>query len=385
MVSNTNKKVFVGLSGGVDSSVAALLLKKSGYDVTGVFLRCFNLDGCAERDAEDARRVAEHLDIPFYVFDFEKEYKERVVDYMIREYEAGLTPNPDVMCNRKIKFGLFLKKALSMSAEYIATGHYVIKKKAGDELALFAGVDKNKDQSYFLWQLNQDDLKRSLFPIGEYTKDEVREIAKEAGLSTAEKKDSQGICFLGKISLKDFLKEHIPEKKGDVLSLDGKKIGEHEGVNYYTIGERHVGIDNPKSSKRGETRPYYVAEKDLETNTLIMAEGKNNPALFKDEIKLSDVNFISPELGSKQSLSLRWLVKQILRICFSHLPCDKNDELRVRARVRYRQPLFDAVLCKLSANSYKLVFAEPQKFIAPGQSAVMYTEDEEMLGGGVIS
>lgn len=359
MNKNTNKKVFVGLSGGVDSSVTALLLKNSGYDVAGVFLRCFNLDGCAERDAEDARRVAEHLNIPFYVFDFEKEYRERVVDYMLREYKKGLTPNPDVVCNREIKFGLFLGEALSMGADYIATGHYVIKEKVGDEFTLFAGKDKNKDQSYFLWKLTQKDLEHSLFPIGEYTKDEVRKIAEEAGLPTASKKDSQGICFLGKISLKDFLKKHIPEKKGDVLSLDGKKIGEHEGVNYYTIGERHVGVDNPKSSKGGETEPYYVAEEDLETNTLVMAEGKDNPALFKDEIKLSDVNFISSES----------------RI--------KNNELRIKARVRYRQPLFDAVLYK-SDDNFKLKFDEPVKSVAPGQSAVMYTEDEEMLGGGVI-
>jgi tRNA-specific 2-thiouridylase len=343
MISKANKKkVFVGLSGGVDSSVAALLLKKSGYDVTGVFLRCFNLDGCAERDAEDARLVAEHLDIPFYSLDLEKEYKEKVVDYMVREYEKGLTPNPDVACNREIKFGLFLKKALDM----------------GDgEFALFAGKDKNKDQSYFLWKLTQDDLEHSLFPVGEYTKEEVRKIADEAGLPTAEKKDSQGICFLGKISLKDFLKKYIPEKKGDVISLSGKKIGEHEGVNYYTIGERHVGVDNPRTSTGGKTLPYYVAEKNIETNTLVMAEGKDNSALFKNEVKLKDVNFIRPVRGK---------------------------EMKVRARVRYRQPLFDAVL-KILDGGYKLEFDKPVKFIAPGQSAVLYDGKEEMLGGGVIT
>lgn len=351
-----NKKVFVGLSGGVDSSVAAWLLKKSGYDVTGVFLRCFNLDGCAERDAEDARLVADHLDIPFYSLDLEKEYKEKVVEYMVREYEKGNTPNPDVACNREIKFGLFLKKALDMGADYIATGHYVIKKEIGGEFALFAGADKNKDQSYFLWKLNQDDLKHALFPIGEYMKEDVRKMAERAGLPTATKKDSQGICFLGKISLKDFLKEYIPEKRGDVVSLEGKKIGEHEGVNYYTIGERHVGVDNPKTSTGGKTRPYYVAEKNIETNTLIMAEGKDNPALFKDGVELEDVNFIRPV---------------------------EKKEVGVRARVRYRQPLFDAVL-KISDRGCELEFDKPVKFVASGQSAVFYNNNEEMLGGGVI-
>jgi tRNA-uridine 2-sulfurtransferase len=354
---NKNKKVFVGLSGGVDSSVAALLLKEAGYDVTGVFLRCFNLDGCAEYDAEDARLVAEYLNIPFYTFDLEKEYKEKVVDYMVQGYKEGFTPNPDVVCNREIKFGLFLQKTRSLGADYVATGHYVIKRKIGEKFALFAGEDKNKDQSYFLWQLNQEDLKHSLFPVGEYTKEEVRKIAEKAGLPTAQKKDSQGICFLGKISLKDFLKKYISEKKGDVVSLDGKKIGEHKGVNYYTIGERHVGIDNPKTSTGGKTLPYYVAEKDIKTNTLVMAEGKDNPALFKKEVVLKNVNFIR-------------LVKK--------------EKIKVKARIRYRQPLFDAVFYKLSDNSYKLTFEEPQKSIALGQSAVIYTKDEEMIGGGVI-
>ena len=365
---NSKNKVFVGLSGGVDSSVAALLLKNSGYDVTGVFLHCFNIDGCAKRDAEDARQVAEYLNIPFHIFDFEEEYKKKVVEYMVREYQRGVTPNPDVACNREIKFGLFLKKALQMGADYIATGHYVIKRRIANskeqknpEFGLYAGVDDNKDQSYFLWRLNQHDLKHSLFPIGNYTKTKVREIAKKAGLSNALKKDSQGICFLGKVSLRDFLKNYIPPKEGDILNLKGKKIGEHEGAYYYTIGQRHVGVGNPKTSTGGDTKPQYVAEKNVKKNTLTMAEGKDNPALFKDEIKLTDVNFISPELEIE------------------------NKELKVRARVRYRQPLFDAVLYKLSAGSYKLVFEKPQKFIAPGQSAVLYTNDSKMLGGGIIT
>jgi len=354
---NKNNKVFVGLSGGVDSSVSAKLLKDQGYDVTGVFLHCFNLDGCAERDAEDARRVAEHLDIPFYVFDLEEEYKEKVVEYMIDEYKNGLTPNPDVACNREIKFGLFMKQARSMGADYIATAQYARNEQAEDnEYRMYAGVDKNKDQTYFLWQLNQGDLKHSLFPIGEYKKDKVREVAKEAELPTADKKDSQGICFLGQISLHDFLEDYIPPKKGDVLNLEGNKIGEHDGVQFYTIGQRHVGVDNPQTNKEGQTKPYYVVEKDVDSNTLIMAEGKNNPALFKDKVDLRDVNFIRPI---------------------------EFDEIKVKARVRYRQPLFNAVL-KNNKDSFNLEFKEPQKFIAPGQSAVWYTEDEEVLGGGII-
>ncbi|MEK7062321.1 MAG: tRNA 2-thiouridine(34) synthase MnmA, partial [Patescibacteria group bacterium] len=229
MKKNKKKTVFVAMSGGVDSSVAALLLNKQGYNVIGVFMRCYNLDGCSERDAEDARRVAEKLNIPFYVWDFEEEYKKKVVEYMVKGYKKGITPNPDVMCNREIKFGLFLEKALSMRADYVATGHYVRIKnyelgiRGGKKPLfiihnlLFIAKDTNKDQSYFLWTLTQKQLKHCLFPIGEYLKSEVRKIAKKAGLLTAEKKDSQGICFLGKVSLDDFLKNYIPEKRGDVL------------------------------------------------------------------------------------------------------------------------------------------------------------------------
>lgn len=349
-------KVFVGLSGGVDSSVATYLLKKSGYDVTGVFLKCFNVDGCAKYDAEDARLVAEHLGIPFYVFDLEEAYKKKVVDYMIDEYKNGLTPNPDIACNREIKFGLFLDKALDMGADYIATGHYVRLKEKRNYFSLFQAKDGNKDQSYFLWKLNQNDLKHSLFPIGKYKKPKIRKIAKKAGLPTADKKDSQGICFLGQVNLLDFLKDYIPPKKGDVIDLNGKKIGEHKGVQYYTIGQRHVGVDNPKTNINGSTEPFYVVSKDVETNTLVMAQGKNNPALFENEVLLRDINFIRPIL---------------------------KKEIKVKARIRYRQPLFDAVL-KIKPKNSELVFKKPQKFVAPGQSAVWYLPNGEMLGGGVI-
>jgi len=207
------RRVFVAMSGGVDSSVAALLLKEQGYNVTGVFIRCFNVDGCQENEVGDARRVAAYLEIPFYVFDFEKEYKKKVVKYMVEGYRQGITPNPDVMCNKEIKFGLFLEKALTMGADYIATGHYVRLATSHWGIGLVAAVDANKDQSYFLWTLTQKQLKYCLFPIGDYLKLEVRGLARQVGLFNAAKKDSQGICFLGKVTIADFLKEYIPEKK----------------------------------------------------------------------------------------------------------------------------------------------------------------------------
>lgn len=398
-------KVFIGMSGGVDSSVTALLLKKKGYDVVGVFIRSYNIDGCAETDAEDARRVAGKLGIPFYVWDFEKEYKKKVVDYMVDGYRRGLTPNPDVMCNKEIKFGLFLEKALSMGADYVATGHYVrlcssansesstnkrIKKtfvnSKNIRYSLMAARDAQKDQSYFLWTLTQKQLGHCLFPIGDYLKSEVRAIAKKAGLPTADKKDSQGICFLGKVTLADFLSNYLPAKRGVVLNTAGKAIGEHSGAQFYTIGQRHIGISNIKY-KKSNNEPFYVAEKNVKTNTLVVAEGNDNPALYKKEIKLADVNFINP-------------------LAISHKP------LAVFARVRYRQPLANATLIfadgtpinadkkyknlrKSASKSAKIrvLFRQGQKFVAPGQSTVFYMrhaardmrhDKYEMLGGGII-
>lgn len=348
------------MSGGVDSSVTALLLKSHGYNVVGVFMRCYNLDGCAERDAEDARRVAEHVGIPFYVWDFEEEYKRRVVDYMIDGYRAGITPNPDVMCNREIKFGLFLEGALAAGADFVATGHYVRIKKTlkngRPSFALLAARDKNKDQSYFLWTLTQKQLKYCLFPIGDYIKPEVRAIAKKAALPTAAKKDSQGICFLGDISVADFLKQYIPEKRGALVTTTGERIGEHYGSSFYTIGQRHIDADFkfPKTGVRADREPFYVASKDAKTNTVVLAEGTENEALYRKEIEVTGVNFINEKLGE------------------------------VFARVRYRQPLASAKLSRLKNGNYKLVFARPQKFVAQGQSAVWYSKSGDMLGGGVI-
>lgn len=434
MVQQNNKKVYVGMSGGVDSSVAAHLLKQatpnnfeklfgrptpegfSGYDVVGVYLMCYSgpvkeqsshgasdEEICnAKKDMEDARAVAYKLGIPFYVWNLEKEYKEKVIDYMVEGYRVGITPNPDVMCNREIKFGIFLKRALAMGADYVATGHYVrlqrttidnkqitidqeIKPSQMSDVRcqLFSARDAQKDQSYFLWTLTQDQLKYCLFPIGDYLKSEVREIAKKAGLVTADKKDSQGVCFVGKIKLEDFLSEAIISRRGEVITNTGEKIGEHNGAEFYTIGQRHIGIKNMeyRSMNKGkDTKPYYVASKDVKANTLTVAEGDNDLALYKKEVELSNVNFIS---------SSKILLRQ------SSVQANSIFHIPVMVRVRYRQPLVPATLYKLStptppiktqklSRGYKLVFAEPVKFVAPGQSAVFYSKDGEMLGGGVI-
>ncbi|MFH0712880.1 MAG: tRNA 2-thiouridine(34) synthase MnmA [Candidatus Jorgensenbacteria bacterium] len=375
-----SRRVFVAMSGGVDSSVAALLLRDAGYDVTGVFMRCYNLDGCAERDATDARRVAAELNIPFYVFNFEKEYKKRVVEYMIDGYKRGITPNPDVMCNKEIKFGLFLEKALSLGADYVATGHYVQlgysapRNGISEPLSLFAAKDKNKDQSYFLWTLTQEQLKHCLFPIGDYLKGEVREMARRAGLPTAEKKDSQGICFLGKVSLHDFLKKRIPSTKGKVLTTTGERIGEHEGAEFYTIGQRHIGIMNYESRIKGrhETKPHYVVEKDVAANTVVVAEGSDNPALYKKELELGGLNFTNPATAGT------------IRPSALLGTSGANRRMDVLVRVRYRQPLVKAMLYNPSPETYNLKFDQPVKFVAPGQSAVFYSKEGELLGGGVI-
>ena len=371
-------KVFVGMSGGVDSSVTALLLKKKGYDVVGVFMRSYNIDGCAETDAEDARRVAGKLGIPFYVWDFEEEYKKKVVDYMVEGYRKGLTPNPDVMCNKEIKFGLFLEKALKFGADYVATGHYVRIKKTGGRFSLYAAKDKNKDQSYFLWTLNQKQLKHCLFPIGDYQKSEVRAIAKKAGLSTAEKKDSQGICFLGRVKLDDFLTQYIKPKTGQVrLALkDGsyKVIGKHSGAHFFTIGQRHGLTSGDWKRTPGASKPFYVAEKNVRKNTIVVAEGEDDESLFRKEIEFIDVNFINPQ--------------------HSHIL--ENVRMSVMARVRYRQPLVKATLVPVTENKisinqrnrhpsvYRIIFNNPIKFVAAGQSAVFYSKTGEMLGGGII-
>lgn len=339
--------IFVAMSGGVDSSVAAALLQKSGFHVVGVYMKCWTADdplykGCTSVDDErSARLAASHLGIPFYSWNFIKEYREKVVDYMIAGYKKGITPNPDIMCNKEIKFGLFYVKAKKLGADFVATGHYA--RILGGRL--FQGKDKNKDQSYFLSSITPGVLKNVLFPIGEYTKPQVRELALKFGLPNAKRKDSQGICFIGKVDFEDFLKAHIPSHSGAIVELSGKKIGMHEGLNFYTIGQRK-GI-------KLSGGPYYVVRKDFAKNELIVS---------KDEKDLH-----SKELNVE---GLHW---------FNTIP---ELPLRVDAKIRYRTPSFEGTLEK-EGNTYKLVFDQAQRAVTPGQFAVFYN-GEELIGSGII-
>ena len=355
---STKQKIFVGLSGGVDSSVAALLLQRQGHDVVGVFLRCVNLDGCADQDAEDARRVAEHLGIPFYSWDFEERYRGSVVAPLIAGYASGMTPNPDVACNREIKFGAFLEAALALGADAIATGHYARVVRRDGIPYLAAGIDENKDQSYFLALLDEEQLSRAIFPLGALTKPEVRVIAAEAGLPTATKKDSQGICFLGKVSLSDYLKTQIVKKAGDVLDVSGEKIGEHPGAAFLTVGQRSGFMI---TGKRGgaETPPYYVVARDIAANTVTVAEAGDGRLL------LTGVR---------------------LREAATHdaVAALAREGLRVHARTRYRQQLAPATLFRADAG-WELRFVEPHPAAALGQAAACYDDDGVLLLGGIIT
>jgi len=337
--------VFVALSGGVDSSVAAALLKQTGFEVIGAHIVCW--DGCGlKEEKRDALRVALHLGIPFLTFDFRDGYRKRVFEYMIREYAEGKTPNPDVMCNREIKFGLFLERALELGADYIATGHYARPARDGDQPGLQEAVDKAKDQTYFLWALDRSRLRHALFPAGEHTKSQVREIARAMKLPTAEKKDSQGLCFVGRLHFGYFLREHFSQREGAVVNSGGKAVGKHDGVTFYTIGQRHgLGI--------GGKVPYYVAEKNITTNTLLVGEGPDDPVLFKKEILVHHLNWLSDfRVG------------------------------RCEVRIRYRQPKVEAVVVE-EEDRVRVIFDNPQRGVAAGQSAVFYWK-EKVLGGGII-
>lgn len=364
------KKVLVAISGGVDSSVAALLLKKDGHNVAGGFIRGYNVDGCQDRDAEDARLVCEKIGIPFYVFNFEDEYKKRVVDYLLEGYKKGITPNPDVVCNREIKFGLLYEKAMELGFDFVASGHYArIKReipnnkfqisnwRKGKEAHIYSAKDKNKDQSYFLWDVPKDKLERLIFPLGNLKKPEVRKIAKKAGLPVADKKDSQGICFLGKFDFGDFLRENIKTKAGDIVDINGNKVGEHDGVWLYTIGQKH-GFKNFS----GES--FYVVGKDLKKNELIVAY-EGDKKLYCKEFQITDLNFLDDK---------------------TRMDFENVKEIKVQIRNRYRQPLFPAVLsASVGASSAMFRIAAPrQLFPASGQSTVFYKKNGQMLGGGVI-
>ncbi len=376
MSSAKKKKVFVGLSGGVDSSVSAALLKKAGHDVTGVFIRVWQPDffECTWKDDRlDAMRVCAKLGIPFLELDLEKEYKKEVVDYMIREYEAGKTPNPDVMCNRFIKFGGFYNWAMKKGADFIATGHYsrigmrqipnhkrqIPKRPEAQHLlatnySLLTGLDASKDQSYFLWQIKRKQLPHILFPVGGMKKPEVRKLAKKHGLITADKKDSQGLCFVGKIDMKDFLRHYITEKPGKVLDEKGNVLGVHTGAFLYTIGERYGGV--LRRPNLGENTSYYVIAKDIRKNTLT----------------------VSPKTPSGTTAGMVATVE--LKNCnWLTLPEDGTHYL---VRTRYRELLKPAqiVICN---SSFTIQFASPQT-IAPGQSLVLYDGDT-LIGGGIIA
>ncbi|OGY16615.1 MAG: tRNA 2-thiouridine(34) synthase MnmA [Candidatus Chisholmbacteria bacterium RIFCSPHIGHO2_01_FULL_48_12] len=344
------KKVAVGLSGGVDSAVAAALLVDQGYDVTGVFLECWKEPGCrTDTDRKDALSVALKLGIPFKVLDFKREYKQKVVDYFYAEYKAGRTPNPDVMCNKEIKFGLFYDWCLKNSFDYVVTGHYAKIVHQVDSLVLCIPKDKHKDQTYFLYRLRQEQLPHILFPLGDWTKTEVRQEAKRRGLPVADKPDSQGICFIGEVNIQEFLRERLPVKLGEVVDTNGQVIGEHDGVWFYTIGQRH-GFRTS-----GGRPPMYVIEKDVDKNQLVVGFGAET---YQSQFQVDDCN---------------WLISND-----KFLISNKN----IKVRIRHGGELIPAKL-KIE-NSLKIGLAEPQRGVAPGQSVVLYDGDV-VVGGGIIN
>ena len=392
-------RVVVGLSGGVDSSVAAYLLKEQGYEVIGLFMKNWHDDSVTIsnecpwlEDSNDALLVAEKLGIPFQTVDLSEQYKERIVDYMFNEYEQGRTPNPDVLCNREIKFDVFMDIALSLGADFVATGHYCRKdtiEVGGKEVyRLLAGKDNNKDQSYFLCQLSQKQLSKALFPIGELQKSEVRAIASREGLVTADKKDSQGLCFIGKVRLPEFLQQKLKPKKGDIIEIpsdyvkynaekphfsseleevkylsnrilynrnDGKKVGEHQGAHYFTKGQRK-GLD-----VGGTPEPLFVIETDVKENIVYVGQGKSHLGLYRKAL------FIKEE-------ELHWVRED--------LALKEGETLEVMTRIRYRQPLQKSTIYKTKEGLY-IHFEEPQSAITEGQFAAWYIDDE-LIGSGVI-
>lgn len=358
------KKVYVAVSGGVDSSVAAALLKKRGFDVTGVFFKPWSpskdITYCNwQEDRREAMKAATHLGISFKTWDLSKKYGDKVTKYMIKSYKSGITPNPDVMCNKEIKFGEFLKKALKEGADFIATGHYLKAKKTKNgkatnwRIKLYKAKDKNKDQSYFLWTLTQKELAHCLFPVGDYTKPEIRKIAKKLGLANYDKKDSQGVCFVGQLDMKDFLKKYIKPRVGEIKMLETNEVlGKHEGVYYFTIGQRH-GLD----IKNGHG-PYYVVKKNIKRNILYVS---------KDKKRLLSSKTVNVE-------SLSWVDSTSPRL-----------PLRVGVKIRYRSYSIPAIINKTRDKAViRIKFLKTAKSVTPGQSAVFY-KGQQLLGGGIIS
>ncbi|WP_112181440.1 tRNA 2-thiouridine(34) synthase MnmA [Paraliobacillus zengyii] len=355
MEDNKNIRVVVGMSGGVDSSVTALLLKEQGYDVVGIFMK--NWDDTDEfgvctatEDFNDVIRVCNQLDIPYYGVNFEKQYWDKVFTYFLDEYKAGRTPNPDVMCNKEIKFKAFLEHALSLGADYVATGHYAQVSKNGNRVEMLRGVDSNKDQTYFLNQLSADVLEKVMFPLGHLPKKEVRRIAKEHNLATATKKDSTGICFIGERNFKEFLSEYLPAQPGYMRTMNGVNQGQHEGLMYYTIGQRQgLGIGGPGG-------PWFVVGKDLKENVLYVEQGYENDYLYSDGLIATDLNWINET---------------------------PQEAFTCTAKFRYRQEDSKVSVIPLTDNKVRVVFDQRERAITPGQAVVFY-DGEVCLGGGTI-
>lgn len=347
-------RVVVGMSGGVDSAVSALLLKKAGYDVLGVFMKNWeekDEEGVctSEGDWKDVQQVCERLDIPYYSVNFAREYWDRVFTLFLNEYKAGRTPNPDVLCNREIKFKAFLDFAMQLGAEKIATGHFVQTNEAGQ---LLKGVDPNKEQSYFLYMLHRAQLEKSIFPVGGMTKSQVRQIAEENGLPVAKKKDSTGICFIGERNFKPFLQSFLPAQPGDMVTPEGEVVGHHDGLMFYTLGQRRgLGIGG-----HGDGRSYFVVDKDLKNNRLIVAQGEDHPLLYSRGAEIEQLTWID----SPAKIGVRYGVK-----------------------TRYRQPDQGAMITEMTGDTATIKFDAPQRAVTPGQSLVLY-DGNVCLGGGII-